>query len=84
MRFFSSSATSSTMTTLRSAMSGVPACRNGPAILLSTASTCEPPAAGSAASPNSVRRNGISSTKVKPSSTDDTTVAPIVAANNDV
>jgi len=38
--------------------------------------------AGRAALPNSVRRNGISRTKVKPSSTDEMTVAAIVAANN--
>ena len=69
------------MTTLRSASSGVPAFRKGPAIVLSTVSTCEPPCAGSAALPNSVRRNGISRTKVKPSSTDEMTVAVIVAAN---
>src|SRR2546426_7189615 len=70
------------MTTLRSASAGVPAWRKGPAISLSTVSTCDPPSAGRAALPNSVRRNGISRTKVKPSSTDEMTVAAIVAANN--
>ena len=70
------------MTTLRSAISGVPARKNGPAILSSTASTWEPPWLGSAESPNSVRKNGISSTNVKPSSTDETTVAAIVPANS--
>ena len=70
------------MTTLRSASCGEPACRRGPAILLSTASTCDPPCAGSAALPNSVRRNGISRTNVNPSSTDEMTVAVIVAANS--
>ena len=72
------------MTTLRSAVSAAPACRNGPAMRSSTASTCEPPWAGRAASPNSDRRNGMSSTKVKPSSTDDTTVAATVATNSEV
>ena len=82
MRFLRRSATSRTMTTLRSATWGAPAWRNGPAILLRIASTCEPPWDGRAALPNRVRRNGMRSTNVKPSSTDASTVATIVAVNS--
>src|ERR1051326_8580859 len=82
--FLTTSVASSTSTTLRNAVFGAPACSRGPTTAASSRSTADPPAVGSAACPNRVRRNGMSSTKVTPSSTEAKTVAARLTMNNGV
>src|SRR5689334_23704916 len=72
--FLSNSVARSTRTTLRNAACAAPAPSSGPATVVSSRSTADPPVAGSASCPNRVRRNGMSSTKVTASSTEATTV----------
>src|SRR5256714_6723543 len=72
--FLTTSVASRTSTTLRNAASGAPPCSSGPTRAARRRSTGEPPVTGSASCPNRVRRNGMSSTKVTPSSTEATTV----------
>src|SRR6266513_2035222 len=82
--FLTTSVASRTSTTLRNAASGAPPCSSGPTAVASIRSTTEPPVAGSACCPNRVRRNGMSSTKVAPSSTEATTVAARLTMNREV
>ena len=82
--FLSTSVPSSTSTTLRSAAWGAPAPSTGPTTAASSRSTAEPPDAGRASCPNSVRRKGMSSTNVTPSSTEATTVVTRLATNSGV
>src|SRR5207302_753041 len=82
--FLTTSVASSTSTTLRSAVSGAPAASSGPTTVASSRSTADPPVVGSACCPNKVRRNGMSSTNVTPSSTEAKTVVARLTMNKGV
>src|SRR2546429_1801630 len=82
--FLTTNVASSTSTTLRSAVSGAPAASSGPTTVASSRSTADPPVVGSACCPNKVRRNGMSSTNVTPSSTEAKTVVARLTMNKGV
>src|SRR5256884_1546893 len=82
--FLTTNVASRTRTTLRSAASGALAASRGPTTVASSRSTADPPVVGSASCPNKVRRNGMSSTNVTPSSTEAKTVVARLTTNKGV
>src|SRR5256884_6860850 len=82
--FLTTNVASRTRTTWRSGAPGALAAGGGPPPVAGGGSTADPPVVGSASCPNKVRRNGMSSTNVTPSSTEAKTVVARLTTNKGV